>query len=551
MIYGVSMRRAAWAALFAALWPCVAQAQEPWTDQDPKTPPVHYTRGDFGIRTGAEYRAQWLYVHALSLNTESARNLSVIQNRLRLDLTGDFRDKVRIVGSADVLDGDLWGDNGTYGGTPSSNSGANVNAKNPNNTAPCTQLRFPQLDPLDPQSYGVGLCPLSIMNVRRLYGEVVLPFGLIRVGRQAVIQGMGVQSTDGDGRHNRFGIAGSGNYVDRIAFATKPLEAFKPKGKRDTSAKRGLITGIAYDRLVSDSPQAFGDDVHQMGGVIRYLRPQMGPIHDAYFNLYYIHRWDPLSDVNGAGLRIYAKAGDFSAGFDAAMNFGTTREVSEAYQKITNDPVVDQTVLQGGARVVARYDRPRWTAYLEGDYASGSDNPLARATLSQFTWSPDSNVGLLLFKQTLALQTARSSAAATELLRRLGATTFPTEAIATYGAVTNAMVLFPQADFRPVPDFLIRPGVMFAWTAVPLIDPVQSLQNRKSVDIKDDLVNFAGGKPGRYYGTELDLRLEYRYLEHFILDVEGAVLFPGDALQNVDGYAVTSTLLQTRATFFL
>ena len=33
--------------------------------------------------------------------------------------------------------------------------------------------------------------------------------------------------------------------------------------------------------------------------------------------------------------------------------------------------------------------------------------------------------------------------------------------------------------------------------------------------------------------------------------VEGAVLFPGDALQNVDGYAITSWLLQTRATFFL
>jgi hypothetical protein len=189
--------------------------------------------------------------------------------------------------------------------------------------------------------------------------------------------------------------------------------------------------------------------------------------------------------------------------------------------------------------------------YLEGDYASGSDDPRSRATLSQFTWSPDTNVGLLLFKQVLAFQTGRAAAAGVELLRRLGATTFPAQALSTEGAVTNAMVLFPQADFHPVKDLLIRPGIMWAWTAVPLIDPIASLQNHTSVNIKDNEVNYAGGKPGRFYGTELDLRLQYRYLDHFLFDVEGAVLFPGDALQNADGYAVTSWLLQTRATFFL
>lgn len=511
-----------------------------------------YSRGDFGFRAGAEYRAQWLYVHPVSLNTETARNVSMIQQRLRLDATADYQDKIRIVFSSDVLDGDLWGDNGTYGGTPSSNAGTSIDAKNPNDTRACIGLRDPSLDPLDRNSYGVTLCPITPFTVRRLYGEAILPFGVFRVGRQPVIDGMGVFATDGDGRQNRFGIAGTGNYVDRILFATKPLEAFKPEAKRDKSATRGLIVGVAFDRIVQDDPQAFGDDVNQLGGAVRYLAPKIGPLRDLYANVYLSHRWQVgLSDVSGAGARFHARLGDFRFGFDASMNFGTTREVTEAYQKITNDPVVDQQVLQGGARVTVRYDRPKWGVYLEGDYASGSDDPTSRATLSQFTWSPDTNVGLLLFKQVLAFQTGRAAAAGDELLKRLGATTFPAQALDTQGAVTNAMVLFPQADFHPSKDFLIRPGVMFAWTAVPLIDPIASLQNHTSVNIQDNEVNYVGGKPGRFYGTELDLRLQYRFLEHFLMDVEGAVLFPGDALQDQDGYAVTSWLLQTRATFFL
>jgi len=546
---------AAAALLVLALAPR-ARAQEPWTDHDPDEPPQHYTRGGpfgtYGFRGSAEYRAQWLYVHPISLNSETARNVSMIQQRLRLDAMADFEDKIRIVFSSDVLDGDLWGDNGQYMGDPSSNAGTSIDAKNPNDTRPCIGLRDPSLDALNYNSYGTTLCPINPFTIRRLYGEAILPFGVLRVGRQAVLDGMGVFATDGDGRHNRYGIAGTGNYVDRILFATKPLEAFKPAGKRDTSTTKGFFVGVAYDRIVTDDPQAFGDDVHQLGGALRYVTPKLGPFRELYANVYLSHRWeDGVSDVSGAGARFYTRVGDVRFGFDAAMNFGSTREVTEAYQKITNDPVVDQAVLQGGARAVIRYDRPKWSLYVEGDYASGSDDPTSRATLSQFTWSPDTNVGLLLFKQVLAFQTGRAAAAGTALLQRLGATTFPTQALDTQGALTNAIVIFPQADIRPVPNVLIRPGVMFAWTAVPLIDPIQSLQNHTSVNIKDDEVNYVGGKPGRFYGVEGDLRLEYRFLNHFLFDVEGAVLFPGDALQDVDGYAVTSWLLQTRTTFYL
>ena len=167
---------------------------------------------------------------------------------------------------------------------------------------------------------------------------------------------MGVFASDGDGRQNRFGIAGTGNYVDRILFATKPLEAFKPEAKRDLSTTEGLFVGLAFDRVVQDDPQAFGDDVNQFGGAVRYLapKPRTAPR--------FLRERLPLSPLASRSLRRErrgrarlredprAPRERFVSAPDASMNFGTTKEVTEAYQKITNDPVVDQTVLQGGAR---------------------------------------------------------------------------------------------------------------------------------------------------------------------------------------------------------
>ena len=99
------------------------------------------------------------------------------------------------------------------------------------------------------------------------------------------------------------------------------------------------------------------------------------------------------------------------------------------------------------------------------------------------------------------------------------------------------------------PPFGVRFGAMFAWSASPVVDPVMSLLNEDGESIADDVVNWHGGKPGSYYGTELDLQLEWTYKEHFIWTLEGALLLPGDALQDESGAAVTSFLFENRFTF--
>lgn len=528
-----------------------AQAQqEAWSDKDPRTPQRRYEFGSVGIRGGAEYRANALYVNPIALNSESGRRVSWIENRLRLDLTVDYKDKVRITTSADVMDGALWGDNGTLFTGPRPNFGSNVNARSPNIAIPCVSLRGS--NPLESDNYGYGLCSQEQVRFRKLFGDVVLPIGLLRIGRQSANTGQGIQASDGDGRPNRFGFSRQGNLVDRVLFATKPLEAFKAKEDRDTSEDRGMILALAYDRWVTDDVHLFGDDVQQFDVAVRYSAPQLGPLRDFFVGGYFVHRWDTVNEtsVNSFGGKLMTKIGDFNITHETAANVGATKEIAEAYKYITNDVVKSQDIFQVGSRTVVRYDKPKFTAYLELDYASGDEDPNNNTPLTQFVYAEDSNVGLLLFEHVLSYQTARVAAAGNELIRRLGATNFPTDSIWTRGSFTNSIAFFPQLDFRPVKGLLIRGGALFAWAAAPVANPIGSLLARDGLTIKDDLVNFNGGKPGDYWGTELDGRISYRYLDHFLFDLEGAVLFPGNALRNADGYAARSVLVQGRTTFY-
>ena len=492
-------------------------------------------------------------MNPISLNTESARETSWIEHRLRVDGAADYKDKIRVAFSSDVLNGVLWGDTGPSGGDPSANSGTHVNAKDPNVSSPCVALRGSG-DPLQASSYGYTVCSADVFTVRRLYGDVVLPFGLLRIGRQAVNLGSGIQAVDGDGRTNRFGVAGTGNYVDRVLFATKPLEALKPKDQRSLSPDEGLILALAYDRYVTGDPQDLGAAVNQWDTALRFALPRYAFGRDLLVSAYHAYRWDAVysTKINSVGLRAMSRFGDFHVGIDLATNLGTTREISAAYAVISNDPVIDQPVRGVGARAVVRYDRRIFSLYLEGDYASGSDDPETRAPLTQFTFAQDANVGLLLFKQIVAFQSARASAAGVTVLQRLNAPSLPAEAIATQGAFTNAMALFPQIDVHPLRDLLLRGGVLVASAPAKVIDPVATLQRRATgMPIADALINFAGGKPGNFYGVELDGRIQYRFMDHFLVDLEGALLFPGDALRNRDGYAVRSGLFQARTTFYL
>jgi hypothetical protein len=533
-----------------------ASATEPWSDDDPPAPPTRFTftpDSRFGFRGSAEYRVNALSITPLDLQATTEKNLQIIEQRLRLDGGIDYDDKVHIVVSADLLDGVLWGDNGTLGSSPEPTSGAAVTTDNPNLSTACVTLR-PGAPATVATSYSYGLCAADPVFIRRAYGDVMTPAGLLRIGRQAMTDGASIAVNDGDGRKNRFGIADHGNSADRILFATKPVEAFRRPSERDLSLDKGLFLIFAYDRLVTEDPMQYADDLHNVIAAVRVREPSVGRARDFDAQAFYAYRFSSeySTQVSAVGERLAARLGDFTLGAETTAVLGSTSEVSQALSLINNDPVVSQAVRAGGARAVARWDEKFLTLYFETDYASGNGNPSTSAPLTQFRFAEDTNVGLLLFKQVLAYQSARSAAAGVALLQQLGAKDFPVEAIATNGSFTNAFALFPQLDVHPIKNLLLRGGLLVAWAPAPVIDPIASLQhNSAAPHFYNGIVNFVGGAPNRFYGTELDARIQYRLFDHFAADLEGAILFPGNALEDANGDAVRSFLVQGRGTFFL
>jgi hypothetical protein len=527
----------------------VTAQTEPWSEDDGLGVPVRHEFGDTGFELGAEYRANWLYVNPIDLNGDKNRRASWIEHRLRLDSAVDYDEKVRLVISIDALDGTLWGDNGTFGVDPTTNSGLRASAKNPNNTKPAIGYRGG--DELNPDSYGYVLAPNDPIKIRHVYGEVTTPVGLLRIGRQPSVEGTAILVADGNGRTNRFGYSHSGDFADRVLFVTKPLEGLKPEGERDTSRERGVFLFTFYDRVASSEIRLFGDDLQGVGGGLRYLDPRPADRTDVTLQAVVAHRWERDFDTNVTIVdgRAIGRLDRLSAGFEGVAILGATREVSEALSLINNDPIVRQKVRQYGTRAVVRWDEPMWSGYFEFDYASGDHDPNPRTTLSQITWAEDANIGLLMFERILAFESARSAAAGVQLLKNIGAETFPAERVDTRGGFTNALAIFPQFDFRPHENLLLRGGVLMAWAPSDTVDPIESLRRRDGNSIEDDLVNFNGGKPGRFYGTELDGRFEWKYLDHFVFDLEGAILFPGDAFYDENRQAARSALVQGRTTF--
>ncbi|MBX3183942.1 MAG: hypothetical protein KIT72_07455 [Polyangiaceae bacterium] len=523
---------------------------EPWSDPDPRAGQERTEFGDYGFKLGAEYRTVGIYMNPIDLSGVKSRRASWAEHRARLDAAVDYREKVRFVLSMDVLDGTLWGDNGTFGGDPSPQSGTTVAAGIPNSARVGIGFRGGE-DELDPDNYGYVLQSNDLALVRHAYGELNLPFGLVRIGRQPTTDGMNVLVSSGRTMANRFGYENRGDTIDRVLFATKPFEGFKPEQQRDRSQDRGFFLITLYDRVVGKEPHLFADDMHGVGVVARYLAPEPSKRRGFEIQGNYNHRWSGTYDtnVNIFGARAIAQLDKLTAGFEGNWLTGRTLEISEALALINTDPVVRQRINQWGARGVVRWDEPTWAAYLEVDYASGDRDPNPGSDLTQLVFAEDTNVGLLMFKRILHFESARSAAVGVELLKRLGASTFPAERTDSEGSFTNALALFPQFDFKPKDNLLFRGGVLMAWAPGGLVDPIQSLRFRDGVEVEDDLVNFHGGPPGNFYGVELDGRFQWRFEDHFYFDLEGAILFPGDALQDENGQAARSVLVQGRTTF--
>lgn len=542
-------------AVALASAPAVAEAEAP----EPSAPPGKTVELD------AEYRVQSVIIDPLELNGLTAGRVNYTEQRFRLE-TG-FRpvEGIALKTQFDFLDGVLFGDNGYYGqeGAPQPGSGMALTSRWPNTAT--WDVGLVDVDrPLDPDAYGLVLTDAEPVKLNRVYGEVVLPFGLLRIGRQPSSTGPGINTHDGSAA-NRWGVSKYSASADRILFATKISEAFKmlsagPGHTPDRSMDDGVFIGSAYDLVVEDDIGLGSDDLSQGVGLIQWKAKEPN---------WFGWKWDSFllqvvvggrfgdefdTDVIAVPVTLEFKVGAVHFLGEVVALSGSTTEISEGLAALREPDekkrvIHNQKIEALGARAIFDLNTGPFMWTLEFDYASGDADPRDETPLTTYNFARDANVGLLLFEHVLAFESARSAQVGVQNLRNAGLSTFPLADLASDGRFHNGKVFFPQVLYRPADDVGIRFGSMFAWAAEPVTDPIMTALNEDGVEIEDDAVNWHGGRPGDYYGTELDLQVEWKYRKHFVWTVEGAVLFPGDALQDESGDAVNSFLVQNRFTF--
>lgn len=449
----------------------------------------------FGARIGGEYQHRFVMLSHIPLEplprTDPAQTGELGQSywgeqwlRLRGELA--LRPVLRLAGELDVLWGVAYGD--------------------------LALGLSPAAWPRDEYGYpGIRL--------RQLYLEWLTPIGLLRVGQMAFSWGLGIIS-NGGAEPPVFGDYRYGDLVRRVLFATRPAGRDSPF----TIAVAG--DWVAWD-LVADF-EGRGDLAFQ--GVLAAYYEQGEDRIGGY--VAYRHQTNPLDDT----LEVFV-ADLFANLYFEEPSGGrilTALEVvyvrgSTSYTRTVEHPVQDVEQLMFVGRL-GRKD-PHVDVILEGGYASGDSNA-EDAIQRRATMDPDHRVGLILFPEVLAAQSARSAhlASSPELFGRPGR---GVELLPTNGGVSGAYYFFPYVIWRPLTWLQARLGAVLAWASTDVVDPFAQRARSSSV-------NYRGGDPTRRdLGLELDgsLLASGPIAEGVTLSggVEGGVLFPGRALDDAEG----------------
>ncbi|MEZ4407749.1 MAG: hypothetical protein R3A52_14945 [Polyangiales bacterium] len=480
------------------LCPALSAAQPAQTPPSPapatarEAPPA---RRGIVVHLGGEYRLRLNAMDDIPLRplprTDPAATGNTGQNlygeqwlRLRGDVA--FTPNLRVVGQMDLLHGIAFGDL-AFGVTPEQ------------------RLR---------EDYGYpGL------RLRWLYVDWETPIGLLRVGQMGFSWGLGIVANDGDTR-TVFGDYRYGDIVRRVMLATRPLGRQVP-----------FVVAVGGDWVVRDQIADYErrDELAFQGILASYYGEG-----DRRVGAYGVYRWqeNALSDTLAAVfVDVFARWGvrsrsgaRYYAAVEAAYAGGTT-----TYARSTERP--EQSIQQFMAVLQLGRLSTKLDVVLESGVATGDANT-DDAVQSRATIDPDHRVGLILFPEVIASQTARSAYLAQD--PTLGARPpRGSELLPTNGGVSGAAYLFPYAMFRPKPWIELRLGGVFAWATTDVVDPfIQRAYSRSE--------NFRGGSStARDLGFEFDgaVLLQHPIANNLVLSggVEGGIFLPGSAFDNAAG----------------
>lgn len=357
------------------------------------------------------------------------------------------------------------------------------------------------------------------LRLRWLYLEWQTPVGLLRAGQMGFSWGLGMVANDGD-TAPVFGDYRYGDLVRRIMFASQPL------GRETPFVIAVAADWVAWDLLADFEGRG---DVAFQGVLAAYYGTEQDRV-----GAYGAYRWqeNPLGDSLSAGFAdVYARGG-FEDGIGGRI-FGAVEGAyargTTSYARTVEQPehVVEQLM---GIVQVGRTS-PELDVVIEAGYASGDSNG-EDALQGRATIDPDHRVGLILFPEVLAAQSARAA----HLAQDPALSARPTrgsELLPTNGGVSGAAYLFPYAIYRPLPWLDIRLGAVLAIASADVVDPYAAAALSRSENAR------GGDASARELGLEVDgaVLLHHPIAEHLVLSggVEGGILIPGPAFDDATG----------------
>lgn len=365
---------------------------------------------------------------------------------------------------------------------------------------------------------------ISALDLRKLYLEYKWNSGAFRVGLQTQSWGLGMLANDGNKEPEAgdFGQQQYGNTTYRALLAVRPL--FNMGG-----AFKAFETALAADLINRDGFGEFvkGDRAFQGVLALRFAKDAENTVgvYGVYRNQRNINVTDggKATDVfviDAAGKWEFFKRRNrvLKVGFEALTINGTTTQAR-------NENAALLRVQQFGAAAKVSYKVHKLTLLADWGFASGDQNP-ADDRIENFRFDRDFKVGLVLFDQVMAYQSARAGVRASDP-NLVGIAPEGADLLGTAGSITGVWYLFPRVKYGLFDWLDVYGGPLFAFSTARLTDPFNTRLGGGTA------LNSLNGRPGLYMGTEVDVGVQARYrpVPELLITAtgEGGLFLPGDA----------------------
>lgn len=347
---------------------------------------------------------------------------------------------------------------------------------------------------------------------RQLFLEIKPGFGLFRIGQMTSQWGMGILANSGE--NVTFGYYDGGDLVERVLFATKPFN------RTDVEALKDLAVVFAGDLVFNDiiaemktckdgkKIEYCGDLAWQAIAALRweYREQKLG--------FYWVYRNQKTHDDRELEVMVFDGYAYGQVSFPQEITAYMEAEVAYVTNML---PGLDKTTMaysvsQPGGHEVRQFGTAgkiglKWREiidlWIELGYASGDSNNLDGG-LYQFTMDPGHRIGMILFPEVLAWQSARAATLASHP-NMAGEPVPGVDMLDSNGGVFASFFFNPVIRVQPIKYLDGAVGLVVARASADMVSAF-------SQKLGGAPLNYLGGSTGnKDLGVELDVALNFNY----------------------------------------